>query len=281
MREGRLIDVAHHAKALFQTGRLGDVSDAALLERSMGKGVDPAIRETAFTALVERHGPMVLRVCEVVVGNLQEAEDAFQATFLVLAREAPRLTIRDSLGPWLHAVAVRISLYARRSRAVRHSHERTLALAGFGTVVRRTRRSRQARERRSDLHSPDRDRQAAETHAVLRRPLRSPGLDILGGGPPVESPTWDGPEPARPRPEPFAQSASPGAAWAPINPQAKRLSPESSFLALGSACDFAYWSELRGSALSSLPVPPQPAASFQVRSLPWRMEESTYFSGRG
>ncbi len=128
MGPGRSFGVAHHAKALFQAGRMGDVSDAALLERSIGFNIDPAIRETAFNALVERHGPMVLRVCEVIVGNFQEAEDAFQATFLVLAREAPRLTIRDSLGPWLHAVAVRISLYALRARARRHSHERTWAL---------------------------------------------------------------------------------------------------------------------------------------------------------
>ncbi len=110
--------------ALFQAGRLGDLSDAVLLERSLGINADPAIRETAFTALLERHGPMVLRVCKVVLGDFEEAEDAFQATFLVLAREAPRLTIRDSLGPWLHAVAVRISLYARLARARRHNHER-------------------------------------------------------------------------------------------------------------------------------------------------------------
>jgi RNA polymerase sigma factor (sigma-70 family) len=127
MGQGRSIGMAHHEKALFQAGRLGDLSDAALLERSIGKGGDPAIRETAFSALVERHGPMVLRVCEAVGGNFQDAEDAFQATFLVLAREAPRLTIRDSLGPWLHAVAVRISLYALRARARHLSHERTWA----------------------------------------------------------------------------------------------------------------------------------------------------------
>ena len=85
MGQGRSIGVAHHAQALFQAGRLGDVSDAALLERSMDLEIDAALREISFTALVERHGPMVLRVCEVVVGNFQEAEDAFQATFLVLA----------------------------------------------------------------------------------------------------------------------------------------------------------------------------------------------------
>ncbi len=117
----------HHTKALFQAGRLGDLSDAVLLERSRGLDVDPAIREAAFTALVERHGRMVLRVCEVVIGNFQEAEDAFQATFLVLAREARRLTIRDSLAPWLHSVAVRISLYAHRARARRHGQERIWA----------------------------------------------------------------------------------------------------------------------------------------------------------
>ncbi len=161
MGHRRSSGVGHHAKALFQAGRLGDFSDSVLLERSMELDGDPAIRETAFAALVQRHGPMVLRVCEVVIGNFQEAEDAFQATFLVLAREAPRLTIRDSLGPWLHSVAVRISLYARRARARRQSHERTWALQAAARPCVEPVAQDPLERAEADRHGPDRDRQAA------------------------------------------------------------------------------------------------------------------------
>src|SRR5262245_16526532 len=63
--------------------------------------------ELAFTALVSRHGPMVLGVCRRVLGDPHDAQDAFQATFLLLSRKAHALADPGRLGPWLYGVAYR------------------------------------------------------------------------------------------------------------------------------------------------------------------------------
>ncbi len=73
--------------------------------------------ESAFETLVKRHGPMVLGVCRHVLRRDQDAEDAFQATFLVLARKADTIHNREILGCWLYEVAYRTAIRARERRA--------------------------------------------------------------------------------------------------------------------------------------------------------------------
>jgi RNA polymerase sigma-70 factor (ECF subfamily) len=102
--------------------RAPEPADGELLERFVLR-----CDESAFTALVHRHGPMVLGVCRRILNDWQSAEDAFQVTFLVLARKADSLMRPGLLANWLHGVAYRTALKAR-SRAVRQGvHERQAA----------------------------------------------------------------------------------------------------------------------------------------------------------
>ena len=83
--------------------------------------------EMAFSALVERHGPMVLRVCRSILRDEHDAQDAFQATFLVLVDRAGSVRDRSSVGSWLHGVALRVAACARGSVVRRRVHERRAA----------------------------------------------------------------------------------------------------------------------------------------------------------
>jgi RNA polymerase sigma factor (sigma-70 family) len=112
-------------RALFHLGVIGELSDGQLLERfATGRGESA---ELAFAALVERHGPMVLRICRNGLRDANDVEDAFQATFLVLVRRARALWVEDSLAPWLHRVARRIAGRARTNAARRRDRERRAA----------------------------------------------------------------------------------------------------------------------------------------------------------
>ncbi|HVE43152.1 MAG TPA: sigma-70 family RNA polymerase sigma factor [Planctomycetota bacterium] len=97
-------------------------TDRALLDRFVDER-----DEKAFSELVLRHGPLVMGVCRRVLGNATDAEDAFQATFIVLSKKAASIRRLDSISSWLHGVAVRISLKARSMAGNRRAHERRLA----------------------------------------------------------------------------------------------------------------------------------------------------------
>jgi len=110
---------------LFRIGTLGSLSDGELLECLTSRRNSDG--EEAFRALVERHGPMVLGLCRSLVKDAHDAEDAFQATFLVLFRKAGSIRRRDTIGPWLYGVAAKVARKARARTARRSRRERPLS----------------------------------------------------------------------------------------------------------------------------------------------------------
>ncbi len=99
----------------------------ALCDRELLEWFVQRKAEAAFAALVRRHGPMVLSVCRRVLRNSHDADDAFQATFLVLAEKAHRLSRPELLANWLYGVAYRTALHARQRSARRDEREREAA----------------------------------------------------------------------------------------------------------------------------------------------------------
>ena len=106
---------------------LADLADPELIQRLLA-GPD----EAAFEVLVRRHGPMVYRVCWRVLQQAEDCEDAFQATFLLLAQKLPTVKKRDSLASWLHGVAYRVALDAKRQAGRRRCHEVRLPVSPDG-----------------------------------------------------------------------------------------------------------------------------------------------------
>ncbi len=127
MRNAPKAVVVQTVGALFHLGATGEWSDGDLLERFVAR--EDKARSAAFEVLVERHGPMVLDVCRSMLRDAHDAEDAFQATFMILAKQARSIRQRGSVGSWLFGVATRVASRAkvdaarRRARAA-HSPRR-------------------------------------------------------------------------------------------------------------------------------------------------------------
>ena len=118
MSDAHLGAVLRHIRTVAASSRDGGASDGDLLRAFAARRDDEA-----FAALVRRHGPMVLGLCRRVLHHREDAEDAFQATFLILARKAATLGERTPLASWLYGSAHRAALSARRAAARRRAHE--------------------------------------------------------------------------------------------------------------------------------------------------------------
>ena len=112
-------DGLKYLETLFESGTVGSLPDESLLRRFATRR-----EEGAFAALVERHGPMVLGVCQHVLGDPHDAQDAFQAVFLILAKRAGSIRRGGSVGSWLHGVALRVAAKTKVAAARRRVHER-------------------------------------------------------------------------------------------------------------------------------------------------------------
>jgi RNA polymerase sigma factor (sigma-70 family) len=119
MATAGLAKVLDHLRKTLSPTELTALTDRQLLARFVS-----ARDESAFAAMVAQHGNMVLGVCRRLLRCEQDAEDAFQATFLVLARKAGAIGWGDCAGPWLHEVATRTALEARSTIARRRAWER-------------------------------------------------------------------------------------------------------------------------------------------------------------
>jgi zinc protease len=128
MASGFRGSVIDSVQRLFGAGGVAALGEAQLLERFLARG-----DETAFEAILLRHGPMVLGVCRRVLDDPNDVEDAFQATFLILVKKAGSIRERDVLGTWLYGVARRVAVRAKVNARKRRSHERSGA--GEATVA--------------------------------------------------------------------------------------------------------------------------------------------------
>jgi RNA polymerase sigma factor (sigma-70 family) len=116
---GQLDSLIHYLRQVSGGDRTGDQTDAQLLDRFL-----KAHEATAFEAILGRHGALVWSVCRAILHDSHDAEDAFQATFLVLVRQARSIRKHTSLRSWLHGVAYRIAVQAEVNARKRRTHER-------------------------------------------------------------------------------------------------------------------------------------------------------------
>jgi TIGR03009 family protein len=129
-----MLSVVQFIRQITPLGGMDDSTDGQLLERFIGHQ-----DEIAFATLLRRHGPLVFAVCRRALPTVHDAEDAFQATFLVLARNAGSIAKRGSVASWLHGVARRIARRVKadlvKRRAVEGHPERLLAPDSLGDLV--------------------------------------------------------------------------------------------------------------------------------------------------
>jgi len=127
MASGGLGTALEQLRDLFSGGTVVGLTDGQLLSRYAASQDGPA-----FEALVARHGPMVLATCRAILRHEHDVEDAFQATFFVLARKAGSVRVGDTLGGWLHRVAYRVAVQANiaaKRRRLRESEVLAMATA--------------------------------------------------------------------------------------------------------------------------------------------------------
>ena len=158
-----------------------EASDGALLGRFVRQR-----DESAFELLLRRHGPMVLGVCRRILRDSHAAEDAFQATFLVLVRKAGSLRQRERVGGWLHGVAYRLALKARAG-AARQRHQQMADLPGPDTTAEADWRDLRAVLDEEIARLPNRYREPfvlsylqSKTNAEVARELGCPEGTVFG-----------------------------------------------------------------------------------------------------
>src|SRR4051794_10954858 len=115
-------EVIRHLRGAVLLGDGGGLTDGQLLE-----GFRSRREEAALAALVARHAAMVWGVCRRILSNEQDAEDAFQATFLVLVRKASAIAVPNLLANWLYGVARQTAMKARTNAARRRAREKQVA----------------------------------------------------------------------------------------------------------------------------------------------------------
>src|SRR5260370_2594597 len=121
MAQAQLAGVQQYIRRLAVDGTLAEWTDGQLLET-----LATPQREAAFAVLLRRHGPMVWALCRRLLRNWHDAEDAFQATFMILSRRAACIRKHQSLASWLYGVAWRVTTRANAVACRRRANEREI-----------------------------------------------------------------------------------------------------------------------------------------------------------
>lgn len=148
MGQGPSKGASRGLRTAFTSGSVAGLTDAQLLDRFLQGRDDGA----SFEALLTRHGPMVLGVCRALLRDEHAADDAFQATFLVLVRRAGSVRVGDSLGRWLYGVAHKVAVQSRRQMALRNHRERTINAASGEPDANRSSDTAESADLRAAIH---------------------------------------------------------------------------------------------------------------------------------